>query len=62
MRARQTTHAASFEDRMAREAKRARAQAETMPPGEARHALTEKARHVETAAQISEWLRSPRSK
>src|SRR5579872_2018009 len=37
-------------------------QAETMPPGRGRDALTERTREVETAAQISERLRSSRSK
>ena len=46
----------------AHEAERARAQAQTMPPGKDRDALTERARQAETAAQLSEWLRSPRSK
>jgi hypothetical protein len=58
----QTTHPVSFEDRMAHEAERTRAQARTMPPGKDRDALTERARQVEAAAQISEWLRSPTSK
>ena len=52
----------SFEDRMALEAERARAKAETMPPGKDRDALTERAGQAETAAQLSEWLKSPRSK
>ena len=58
MQIRQITHAVSFEDRMAHEAKRARAQAQTKD----RDALTERARQAETAAQLSEWLKSPRSK
>jgi hypothetical protein len=62
MQIRQITHAVSFEDRMAHEAKRARAQAQTMTPGKDRDALTERARQAETAAQLSEWLKSPRSK
>jgi hypothetical protein len=44
MQIRQITHAVSFEDRMAHEAERARAQAQTMPPGKDRDALTERAR------------------
>jgi len=62
MQVRQITHGVSFEDRVAHEAERARAQARTMPPGKGRDALTERARQAETVAQISEWLRSPRSK
>jgi hypothetical protein len=51
-------HAVTFEQRMAHEAERVRA----MPLGKGRNALTERARQAETAAQVSEWLRSPRSK
>ena len=62
MQIRQITHAVSFEDRLAHEARRARAQAQTMPPGKDRDTLTERARQAETAAQLSEWLKSPRLK
>jgi len=54
MQVRQITHGVSFEDRVAHEAERARAQARTMPPGKGRDALTERARQAETVAQISE--------
>jgi hypothetical protein len=62
MQIRKIKHAVSFEDRLAHEARRARAQAQTMPPGKDRDAFTERARQAETAAQLSEWLKSPRSK
>jgi hypothetical protein len=49
----------SFPDDLSEQAERLRAEAEKLPPGTERHELERKARQVETAAHIDEWLRSP---
>lgn len=49
----------SFEDRLAQEAHRAKAEAETLPEGAQRDLLLKKARQAEAAAHINEWLSSP---
>lgn len=49
----------SIEERLAQEAARAKAEAETLPNGAARELLLLKARQAETAAHINEWLSSP---
>jgi hypothetical protein len=50
-------HKAAFEELLAEELKEA---AEKQPPGStARELLLRRARHAETAAHISDWLRSP---
>jgi len=49
----------SFEQRLAQEAERAKAAAETLPDGAERDLLLKKARQAETAAHINEWLSSP---
>jgi hypothetical protein len=46
-------------ERLADEAKRCRAQASELPPGEKRSALLKKARQADTAAHINEWISSP---
>ena len=46
-------------ERLIEEAKRARAEAEQLPPGAAREGLLKKARQADTAAHIDEWLNSP---
>jgi predicted trehalose synthase len=49
---------AQLEERMAEEAVRLRKQAQGTPPGVERERLIRRARQAETAAQLSEWLRS----
>jgi hypothetical protein len=49
----------SFAERLAEEARRAKAAAAALPHGAARDLLLEKARQAETAAHINEWLSSP---
>jgi hypothetical protein len=49
----------SLEERLAKEAKRLRAEAKLLPPGAARDELIRRARHAETGSHMSEWLRSP---
>jgi hypothetical protein len=51
---------ATFEERLAEEAKRFREAAEAEPPGStARELLLRRARQAETASHMSEWLSSP---
>lgn len=52
-------HTTSFEERLAQEAERVRAEAEILPEGTQRDLLLKKARQAETAAHINEWLTSP---
>jgi hypothetical protein len=57
---RRVKHTLSFEERLAEEAKRFKEAAERQPPGSsARERLLRRARQVETASKISDWLRSP---
>ena len=49
----------NLEDRLAEEAKRLRAQVETLPHGAEREELLRKARRCDTRAHMSEWLKSP---
>ena len=56
---RRIKHIASFEDRLAYQAYRLRDQAKELRPGLRREELLRKARQAETAAHISEWLKSP---
>jgi hypothetical protein len=55
-RFKQTT---TLQERLAREAKAARARATSLPPSKERDALLRKARQAETASHIDEWLSSP---
>ena len=48
-----------LEDRLARAAKRLRNDARLLPLGLAREQALRKARQTETAAHLSDWLRSP---
>ena len=48
-----------FEQRLAQEALRVKAQAEDLPYGRERELLSRKARQLETASHITEWLSSP---
>ncbi len=54
-----TAQTATFDERMAREAKRLETQANAMAPGKDREMLLRKARQATTAAHINEWLSSP---
>jgi hypothetical protein len=49
----------SLEERLAQEAERLREEAKLLPPGALREELIRKARHVETASHLNEWLTSP---
>jgi hypothetical protein len=49
----------TFEQRLAQEAHRIKERAETLPPGEERELLSRKARQLETASHINDWLSSP---
>ena len=49
----------SLEQRLAKEAKRLREQAELLPQGTLREHVLRKARQAETGARVSRWLRSP---
>ena len=52
-------HTATFEARLAEEATKFKEAAEKQPPGSmARELLLRRARQAETAAHISDWLRS----
>ena len=60
MQRRRFNNTLSFPDRLAKEAKRFRDEAETKPPGPERDLLIRKARQADTAAHIDQWLSSPR--
>lgn len=49
----------TLEERCAAEALRLRESAKMLPPGDVRDATLRKARQMETAAHMSEWLSSP---
>jgi len=59
MKRRGFKQANSFEQRLAREAERAKAKAEKLPDCVERDLLLKKARQAETAMHINEWLASP---
>jgi hypothetical protein len=48
----------TFPDRLAKEAKRLREEAETKTPGPERDGLLRKARQADTAAHIDQWVSS----
>ena len=50
---------ATFEQRLPQEAHRVKERVKTLPPGKERELLSRKARQLETAARISEWISSP---
>ncbi len=55
-----TKHTATFEERLAVEARNFREAAEKQPPGsKARELLLRRARQAETASHMSDWLSSP---
>jgi len=49
----------SLEERLSQEAKRLRAEAESLPPGAWRDEMIRKARQAEIASHLNEWLTSP---
>jgi hypothetical protein len=49
----------TFELRSAREAQRVKERAKTLPHGKDRELLSRKARQLESASQLSQWLSSP---
>jgi hypothetical protein len=49
----------TLEQRLASEARRLRDEARLLPPSPARSEALRKARQAETAANLSDWLRSP---
>ena len=49
----------AFEQRLAQEAHRVKERAKTLPHGKERERLSLKARQLETASRISEWISSP---
>ena len=60
MKRQRTKHKATFEERLAEEAKRFREAAEKEPPGSlARDLLLRRVRQAETASRINSWLSSP---
>jgi hypothetical protein len=59
MQRRRIKHTESFEERLETNAIRLREQARSMAPGRERELLLRKARQIETAAHINEWLSSP---
>jgi hypothetical protein len=56
-RQRSVTH--TFEENVAAEKARLKAQVAKLPPGPQRDGLLKKIRQLETASHISEWLNSP---
>ena len=49
----------TLERRLLKEAQRLREEARTLPPSLAREIALRKARQAETAAHLTDWLRSP---
>jgi hypothetical protein len=49
----------TLEQRLIKEATRLRDEARLLPPGIARESALRKARQAETAAHLTDWLRSP---
>lgn len=56
---RRIKHDLSLEQRLGKEATRLRAEAELLRPGPARDAALKRARQMETASHLNEWLASP---
>jgi hypothetical protein len=59
MRRNRFTQTITLGDRLAHEAERLRQNARTAPVGKERESLLRKARQLETASHIDEWLSSP---
>jgi hypothetical protein len=58
MKRRRVKQEVSFGERLALHAQQARQQAQMLPAGSERDALLKKARQVDTAAHINEWVNS----
>jgi hypothetical protein len=58
MQRRRIRHRTSFEQRLAHQAYLAREHAKNLPPGKDRDALMRKARQIDTASQLNNWLTS----
>jgi hypothetical protein len=52
-------HKLPFEQRLAQKAHRVKERAKSLPHGRERELLSRKARQLETALHINEWLSSP---
>jgi hypothetical protein len=50
----------SFEERLADEATRLREEAKLLPPGAVRDEVVRKARQIEAASHLNEWLAVPK--
>ena len=61
IRRRRVKHETSFKDRLEKSAQDAREQAARLPSGPVRERLLQKARQIETAANIDTWISSPGS-
>ena len=59
MRARPNQPKPPFDQRLAQEAHCLKERAKTLPIGKERELLSRKARQLETASHISEWISSP---
>jgi hypothetical protein len=59
MERRRVKHTASLEERLEREAERARQQAKMLPRGEEQELLLRKARDADAAIRVNRWLTSP---
>jgi hypothetical protein len=49
----------TFKQRLAQEARRIKEQSETLPQGKERELLSRKARQLDTASRINDWISSP---
>lgn len=59
MERRRIKHETSFQERLAEQARRLQEQAKALPPGKERDGLMRRARQVEVASHLNEWLNSP---
>jgi hypothetical protein len=59
MQRKRFTQTITLGDRLAKEAARLKQKSRTMPVGKERESLMRKARQLETASHINEWLSSP---
>jgi hypothetical protein len=59
LRRRRLKQTASFQQRLAEEAKRYREEADKHPPGPQKELYLRRARQCETAGHINDWLTSP---
>jgi hypothetical protein len=59
LRTRPNQPKSTFEQRLAEEAHRVKERAEILPQGKERELLARKARQLETASRINDWVLSP---